>query len=103
MASELGAGCVDGPVSRLGEPAAGEGWTDRRSGQLHRQVRLRDEFQPERAEDGGVVPAEDYGLLLDELEGSSEETSVYHNTDAEEEDTDTSADPVAARSGGGDA
>ena len=39
------------------------------------------------------MPAEDYGLLLDDPEGSSEETGVY--TNAEEEDTGTSADPEA--------
>ena len=55
-----------------------------------------DEFQPERAEDGGVVPADDYGLLLCDPEGSSEETSVYSDADAEE-DTGASPDPEAAR------
>ena len=64
---------------------------------------FHDEFQPERAEDGGVVPADDYGLLLDDPEGSSEETDVYRDADAGEEDTGTSADPGAARSGGGNA
>ena len=49
------------------------------------------------------MPADDYGLLLDDPEVSSEETGVYHDTDAEEEDTGTSADPGAARSGSGDA
>ena len=93
MAFRLGAGCVDGPASRLGEPAAGGGRTDRRPGQ----------FQPERAEHGRVVPADDYGLLLDDPEGSSKETDVYRDADAWEEDTGTSVDPGAARSGGGNA
>ena len=64
---------------------------------------FHDEFHPERAEDGGVVPADDYGLLLDDPEGSSEETDVYHDADAGEEDTGTSADPGATRSSGGNA
>ena len=64
---------------------------------------FHDEFQPERVEDGGVVPTEDYGLLLDDPEGSSEETDIYRDADAGEEDTGTSADPGATRSGGGNA
>ena len=64
---------------------------------------FHDEFQPERAEDGRVVPADDYGLLLDDPEGSSEETDIYHDMDAGEVDTGTSVDPGAARSGGEDA
>ena len=49
------------------------------------------------------MPADDYSLLLDDPEGSSEETDVYRNVDAREEDTGTPADPGAARSGGGNA
>ena len=64
---------------------------------------FHDEFRPERAEDSGVVPADDYGLLLDDPEGSSEETDVYRDADVGEEDIGTSADPGAARSGGGNA
>ena len=64
---------------------------------------FHDEFRLERVEDGDVVPADDYKFLLDDPEGSSEETGVYHNADAGEEDTGTSADPGAARSGEGDA
>ena len=49
-----------------------------------------------RAEDGEVVAGDDYGLLLHDPEGSSEETSVYRDGGAEE-DTGTSLDPEAAR------
>ena len=57
---------------------------------------FHDEFHPERTEDGGVVDGNDYGLLLHDPEGSSEETGVYRDADAEE-GTGTSPDPEAAR------
>ena len=70
---------------------------------------FHDEFHPERTEDGGVVDGDDYGLLLHEPEGSSEETGVYRDAGVEE-DTGTSLDPEDAggepsmsRRGAGDA
>ena len=57
---------------------------------------FHDEFHPERTEDGGVMERDDYGLLLHDPEGSSEETGVYRDAGAEE-DTDTSLDPGATR------
>ena len=57
---------------------------------------FHDEFQLERAEDGGVVAGDDFSLLLHDLEGSSEETGVYRDGGAEE-DTGASLDPEAAR------
>jgi hypothetical protein len=54
-----------------------------------------DEFQVERTEDGGVVPPDDFGLLLDDPEGSSEETGVYLDDEAELDDTGASANPEA--------
>ena len=59
---------------------------------------FHDELHPERTEDGGVVDGDDYGLLLHDPEGSSEETSVYRDADAEE-DTGFMPDPKAARGG----
>ena len=47
-------------------------------------------------EDGRVMDGDDYGLLLHDPEGSSEETGVYRDAGAEE-DTGTSLDPEAAR------
>ena len=57
---------------------------------------FHDEFHPERAKDGRVVAGDDFGLLLHEPEGSSEETGVYRDGSVEE-DTGTSLDPEAAR------
>ena len=57
---------------------------------------FHDEFHPERTEYGRVVDGDDYGLLLHDSEGSSEETGVYRDADAEE-GTGTSLDPEAAR------
>ena len=57
---------------------------------------LHDEFHPERMEDGMLMDGDDYVLLLHDPEGSSEETSVYSDTDAEE-DTGASTDPEATR------
>ena len=57
---------------------------------------FHDEFHPERTEDGRAVDGDDYGLLLHDPEGSSEETGVYRDAGAEE-DTGTSLDPEAAR------
>ena len=71
------------------------GWIAARASYIT-EFAFHDEFRPERAEDGGVVPANDYGLLLDDPEGSSEETGIYYDTDAGEEDTGTSADPGTA-------
>ena len=52
---------------------------------------FHDEFHLERTEDGRAVDSDDYGLLLHDPEGSSEDTSRA------EEDTGTSLDPEAAR------
>ena len=57
---------------------------------------FHDEFHPERTEDGRAVDGDDYGLLLHDPEGSSEETGVYRDAGAEE-GTGTSPDPEAAR------
>ena len=57
---------------------------------------FHDEFHPERTEDGRAVHGDHYGLPLQDPEGSSEETGVYGNLDAEE-DTGASPDPKAAR------
>ena len=57
---------------------------------------FHDEFHPERTEDGRVVDGDDYGLLLHDPEGSSEEKGVYRDVGAEE-DTGASLDPEAAR------
>ena len=51
---------------------------------------FHDEFQVERTEDGGEVPADDFGLLLDDPEGSSEETGIYMDDEAELDDTGAS-------------
>lgn len=56
---------------------------------------FHDEFHP-MMEDGRVVDGDDYGLLLSYPEGSSEETGVYGEMDAEE-DTGASLDPEAGR------
>ena len=57
---------------------------------------FHDEFHLERTEDGMVMDGDDYGLLLHDPEGSSEDTGVYRDAGAEE-DTDTSPNPEAAR------
>ena len=57
---------------------------------------FHDEFHPERTEDGRSTDGDDYGLLLHDPEGSSEETGVYRDAGAEE-DTGASLDPEAAR------
>ena len=57
---------------------------------------FHDEFHPERTEDGRVADGDDYGLLLHDPEGSSEETGVYRDVGAEE-DIGASLDPEAAR------
>ena len=59
---------------------------------------FHDEFHPEWTEDGRVVDGNDYGLLLHDPEGTSEETGVYGDTDAEE-DTGVTPDPEAVREG----
>ena len=59
---------------------------------------FHDEFHPERTEDGAVVDGDDYGLLLRDLEGTSEETGVYGDADAEE-DTGVTPDPEVAKGG----
>ena len=46
---------------------------------------FHDEFHPEREEDGRAVDGDDYGFLLHDPEGSSEETAVYADADAEED------------------
>ena len=56
---------------------------------------FHDEFHLERTEDGRAMDGDDYGLLLRDPEGSSEETGVYRDADAEE-GTATSPDPEAA-------
>ena len=55
------------------------------------------------------MPADDHGLLLYDPEGSSEETGIYGDDDAGEEDAGISAnpkaaeeEPAAARPGAGD-
>ena len=70
---------------------------------------FHDEFHLERTEDGRAVDGDDYGLLLHDPEGSSEETGVYRDAGAEE-DTGTSPDleavrrePSTSRRGAGDA
>ena len=57
-----------------------------------------------------MVPADDYGLRLDNPEGSSKETCINGDGDAEEGDTGasvnpeaTEGEPAAARPGAGDA
>ena len=57
---------------------------------------FHDEFHLERTKDGAVVDGDDYGLLLHDPEGSSKETGVYRDADAEE-GTGTSLDPEAVR------
>ena len=57
---------------------------------------FHDEFHPLRTEDGAVVDGDDYGLLLHDPEGSSEEMGVYGDAEAEE-DTGASLDPEAGR------
>ena len=52
---------------------------------------FHDEFHPERTEDGGVVDGDDYGLLLHDPEGSSEETGVYRDAGAEDKDAELKA------------
>ena len=47
-------------------------------------------------QDGAVVDGDDYGLLLRDPKGSSEETGVYGNAEAEA-DTGASLDPEAGR------
>ena len=54
------------------------------------------EFHQEWTEDGRAVDGDNYGLLLHDPEGSSEETGVYHDEGAKE-DTGASLDPEAAR------
>ena len=57
---------------------------------------FHNEFHPERTEDNRVVDGDDYGLLLHDPEGSSEEMGVYRDGGGEE-DTGSSLDPEAAR------
>ena len=57
---------------------------------------FHDEFHPERMEDDAVVDGDDYGLLLRDPEGSSEEMGVYNDVEVEE-DTGASLDPEAGR------
>ena len=57
---------------------------------------FHDVFHPMRTEDGRAMDGKDYDLLLHDPEGSSEETGVYGDTDAEE-DIGVSPDPEAAR------
>ena len=70
---------------------------------------FHDEFHPERTEDGRVMDGDEYGLLVHDPEGSSEEMGVYRDGGAKE-GTRTSLDPEAAtgesltpRRGAGDA
>ena len=57
---------------------------------------FHDDFHLERTEDGAVKDGDDYGLLLCDSEGSSEETGVYGDAEVEE-DTGASLDPEAGR------
>lgn len=50
---------------------------------------FHDEFQVERTEDGEAVPVDDFGLQLDDPEGSSGET-LYMDDEAESDDTGAS-------------
>ena len=59
---------------------------------------FHDEFHPERTEDSRAVDGDDYDLLLHDPEGSSEETGIYGNADAEE-DPGVTPDPEAATGG----
>jgi len=70
---------------------------------------FHDEFHLRRVEDGGIMSGDDYGLLLHDPEGTSEETGVCRDGGAKE-DTGTWLDPEAAggepstsRPGAGDA
>ena len=60
------------------------------------ELAFHDEFHLERTKDGAVMDGDDYGLLLCDPEGSSEETGVYSDAEAEE-DTGASLDPEADR------
>lgn len=84
----------------MGQRAGSEQLLQEQAGRIASQASyiaefaFHDEFHPERTEDGRVVDGNDYGLLLHDLEGSSEETSVDGGA---EEDTGVSADPEAVR------
>ena len=56
---------------------------------------MHDEFQPERTGDGRVIPPDDFGLQLDDPEGSFEESGPYEDEDAGLEDIGNSVDPEA--------
>lgn len=100
----------------MGQRAGAENQLRAKAGRIAAQASyitgfaIHNELQPERTEDGGVMPADDFGLLLDDPEGSSEETGIYDDVDADEEGTGTSAnpehtegEPAAARPSAGDA
>ena len=86
----------------MGQRAGSEKLLQEQAGQIASRASyitefaFHDEFHQERTEDGGVVEGDDYSLLFHDPEGSSEETGVYHDADAEE-GTGTSLDPEAAR------
>ena len=71
------------------------GWIASRTSYIA-EFAFHDEFHPERTEDCRVVDGDDYGLLLRDPEGSSEDTGVYDDTNVEE-DTGVSLDLEAAR------
>lgn len=54
---------------------------------------LHDEFEVEWREDGGVVPLDSFGLLLDHPEGSFDESGPYVDDEAGLEDTGTTEHP----------
>ena len=80
----------------MGQRAGSEQLLQEQTGRIASRASYIDEFHPERTEDGGAVDGDDYGLLLHDPEGSSEEIGVYRNADAEE-GTGTSLYPEAAR------
>ena len=87
----------------MGQRAGSEQLLQEQAGRIASQANyiaefaFHDEFHPERTKDGGVVDGDDYGLLLHDPEGSSEEAGVYRDADAE--DTGVTPDPEAARGG----
>ena len=86
----------------MGQRAGSEQLLQEQAGRIASQASyitefaFHDEFHPEWTEDGAVVDGDNYGLLLRDPEGSSEETGVYGDAEAEE-DTGASLDPVAGR------
>ena len=86
----------------MGQRAGSEQLLQEQAGQIASRASyitefaFHDEFHPEQTEDGRAVDGDAYGLLLHDPEGSSEETGVYRDADAEE-GTGTSPNPEAVR------